>query len=224
MSRTARATSPADRWSGLGEQGASSVHEARMEAILEVLRQEDARTVLDLGCGPGPLLARLVEERALSRIVGVDVRLPALEELRRKIDRLFGAAAGRVDLLHMSFLEPDRRLQGFDAAVLLETIEHIDPERLSLVERAVFGVCRPRLVLITTPNADYNVVYGIAPGRRRHWDHRFEWGREKFTAWAEGVAARNGYSAEIAPVGPLHAAHGAPTQMAVFRMTERHAS
>ncbi len=113
----------------------------------------------------------------------------------------------------------DRRVAGFDAAALLEVIEHLDPGRLPAFERAVFGLARPRTAIVmTTPTASTTrSSRRLARGTFRHPDHRFEWTRAEFGAWASGVAAAYGYSVAFAPVGDADPVHGAPTQMAVFR-------
>jgi small RNA 2'-O-methyltransferase len=192
---------------------ATLLHEERIEAVMRALLASGARSVLDLGCGPGVLLARLAREPQLERIVGLDVSAEALAAAAQAL----GKARGRVTLLHGSFARPDPRLAGFDAAALVETIEHINPDRLSSVERAVFGSFRPRTVVVTTPNLEYNVLYGLPDGRLRHRDHRFEWSRAKLEAWAGGVAGRNGYRVAFAAIGDPHPTLGGSTQMATFR-------
>lgn len=192
----------------------TDLHRERIETVLTRLRAHAARSVLDLGCGPGPLLERMLADERLERVVGLDLSLSALQALKTRLAQARGVE--RLTLLHGSFTEPDPRLTGYDAAVMLETIEHIAPEGLSKVERAVFRQHRPRMVIITTPNVEHNVVFGLRPGRRRHRDHRFEWPRAKFSAWARGVAARSGYHASLAEIGWRHPIHGAPTQMAEF--------
>jgi hypothetical protein len=112
----------------------------------------------------------------------------------------------------------DRRLQGYDAATLVEVVEHLDPSRLAAFERVQFGFTRPRTIVLTTPNAEYNVRFPLAPGAFRHEDHRFEWTREAFQSWAGGVARQYGYAVRFQPVGPEDPALGAPTQMAVFTL------
>lgn len=181
------------------------------------LLERGAERVLDLGCGSGSLLRRLLAHDRFARIVGLDTSLEALslaEELRTGPEDI---EPGRLSLRHGSFTTPDEDLRGFDAAVMVETIEHVDPGQLSLVERAVFGRLRPGLVVITTPNREYNELYGLARGELRHPDHRFEWDRARFRSWASGVGGRNGYTVEVEAVGPVNAWLGAPTQMAVFR-------
>lgn len=156
----------------------------------------------------------MVGDKRFQAIVGVDLSWPALAALKARL----GARAGtRLTLLHGSFTDPDPRLAGFDAAVLLETIEHIDPGQLSKLERTVFTHLQPRTVIITTPNVEYNVVYGVPPGRWRHPDHRFEWPRDRFAAWVEGVARRCGYQATTRGIGWPHPRYGPPTQIAEFR-------
>jgi hypothetical protein len=147
----------------------------------------------------------------------VEPSAPRLAELRELLAAAPGADAAKVELIEASLTEPAARRFGFDAAVMVETLEHLPPERLGTVEGAVFRVMAPRLVVVTTPNADFNECLGVPSHRRRHPDHRFEWGRVRFARWAEGVAARTGYVAERRDVAATHPSLGGPTQMAVFR-------
>ncbi|MGV9992675.1 3' terminal RNA ribose 2'-O-methyltransferase Hen1 [Streptomyces sp. NPDC003374] len=191
----------------------------RREAILAVLRRSGATRVLDLGCGQGQLVQELLKDVRFTEIVGVDVSVRALTiaSRRLKLDRMGERQAARVTLLQGSLVYTDKRLKGYDAAVLSEVIEHLDLPRLPALEYAVFGAARPRTVVVTTPNVEYNVRWESLPaGHARHGDHRFEWTREEFRAWAATVAERHGYDVEFAPVGPEDPEVGPPTQMAVF--------
>jgi hypothetical protein len=105
----------------------------------------------------------------------------------------------------------------------MEVIEHVDPPRLGALERAVFGEAAPGTVVVTTPNVEHNVRYpGLPAGARRHRDHRFEWTRAEFKAWADAAGARWHYAVRYLPVGPDDPEVGPPTQLAVFtrRTTE----
>ncbi|MEZ0161398.1 3' terminal RNA ribose 2'-O-methyltransferase Hen1 [Streptomyces griseorubens] len=193
----------------------------RREAILGVLRASGAARVLDLGCGQGQLVQALLKDPAFAEIVGVDVSMRALTiaSRRLKLDRMGERQASRVTLLQGSLAYTDKRLKGYDAAVLSEVIEHLDLPRLPALEYAVFGSARPRTVCVTTPNVEYNVRWESLPaGHVRHGDHRFEWTREEFRGWARTVAERHGYDVEFLPVGPDDPEVGPPTQMAVFRL------
>ena len=196
-----------------------SLNEHRVAAVSEALAGAGARTVVDLGCGQGRLVAALLRDRRFDRVVGVDVSQRALTIAaeRLEIDRLPPAQRRRVDLFQASLTYRDARLAGFDAACAVEVIEHLDPARLPAFETVVFEHARPPTVVITTPNVEYNVRFaGLPAGRFRHGDHRFEWTRAELRAWAEGVAARHGYAVRVAPIGPEDPEVGAPTQMAVF--------
>jgi 3' terminal RNA ribose 2'-O-methyltransferase Hen1 len=195
----------------------TSLHEERLDTVRRHLIANGAQSVLDLGCGPGELIARLLPEPQFKRIVGIDISMDALAAARALLGLGPEMECGRVRLLHASFAQDDERLAGFDAATLVETIEHIDPGRLSAVEQAVFGCYRPRIVIVTTPNADYNILHGIRPGRFRHSDHRFEWGRARFRQWAMGVAQRNTYAVIFIDIGEPDPELGSSTQMAVFK-------
>ncbi|WP_171116253.1 MULTISPECIES: 3' terminal RNA ribose 2'-O-methyltransferase Hen1 [Streptomyces] len=193
----------------------------RREAIVAALQQSGAARVLDLGCGQGQLVQTLLKDVRFTEIVGVDVSMRALTiaSRRLKLDRMGERQAARVKLFQSSLAYTDKRLKGYDAAVLSEVIEHLDLPRLPALEYAVFGAAHPRTVLVTTPNVEYNVRWESLPaGHVRHGDHRFEWTREEFRAWADAVAERHGYDVGFRPVGPDDPEVGPPTQMAVFTM------
>ncbi|MEV7611499.1 3' terminal RNA ribose 2'-O-methyltransferase Hen1 [Streptomyces sp. NPDC089799] len=191
----------------------------RRDAVLAVLREAGAHRVLDLGCGQGQLVQALLSDPAFTEIVGVDVSVKALTVAARRLrlDRMGERQSSRVRLLQGSLAYTDKRLAGYDAAVLSEVIEHLDLPRLPALEYAVFGSARPRTVVVTTPNVEYNVRWESLPaGHVRHRDHRFEWTREEFRTWAAGTAERYGYSVSYVPVGDDDPEVGPPTQMAVF--------
>ncbi|MET9832286.1 3' terminal RNA ribose 2'-O-methyltransferase Hen1 [Streptomyces sp. NPDC006385] len=203
------------------EQKPTPLAVQRRDAIVAALKASGAARVLDLGCGQGQLVQALLKDPAFTEIVGVDVSMRALTIAGRrlKLDRMGERQAARVRLFQGSLAYTDNRLKGYDAAVLSEVIEHLDLPRLPALEYAVFGSARPRTVLVTTPNVEYNVRWESLPaGHVRHGDHRFEWTREEFRAWARAVAERHGYEVEFVPVGPDDPEVGPPTQMAVFGM------
>ena len=205
-----------------GLEAQISLNDQRLNAVLAVLRSAGAKRVLDLGCGEGNLLRVLLEDRGFDEIVGMDVSYRALEVAQRKLklDRLPAPVRERLRLIHGSLMYRDARLTGFDAAAMIEVIEHLDPPRLSACERTLFEFARPRTVVLTTPNAEYNVKWESLPaGRFRHRDHRFEWTREEFQEWASSICRRFGYAVRFVPVGDLDPIVGSPTQMAVFRHT-----
>jgi len=194
----------------------------RMGSVLDTLMSSGATSVLDLGCGEGTLLRDLLGQRRFTRIAGMDVSVRALERAseRLRLDRLADTQRQRIELMHGSLIYRDERLAGFDAAACVEVIEHLDPPRLKAFERAVFEFARPGTVVITTPNAEYNVMWETLPaGQFRHRDHRFEWTRDQFRSWADSVAGEHGYSARFLPVGPVDDTVGSPTQMGVFSRT-----
>jgi 3' terminal RNA ribose 2'-O-methyltransferase Hen1 len=202
-----------------------SLAQQRRGAVVAALRAADAATVADLGCGEGALVRALLDETApaFSKVLGVDVSHRALETAARRLhlDRMPDRRRERLELLQSSLTYRDERIAGFDAAVLMEVIEHVDPPRLGALEQTVFGSARPATVIVTTPNAEHNIRFtDLPPGSMRHRDHRFEWTRAQFHDWAGGVAARHGYGVRYLPVGTNDPEVGPPTQMAVF---SRHA-
>jgi 3' terminal RNA ribose 2'-O-methyltransferase Hen1 len=196
----------------------------RTAAVVAELTRAGARRVLDLGCGEGGLIRELLTDPAFTEILGVDVSARVLDRAQRRLglDRLPDSQRARVALAQSSLTYRDMRLAGYDAAVLMEVVEHVDPARLDALERTVFGQAHPATVIVTTPNVEYNARYPAladTPGSLRHRDHRFEWTRDEFRAWADGVAAAHGYRVRCAPVGEVDPELGPPTQLAIFTAT-----
>jgi 3' terminal RNA ribose 2'-O-methyltransferase Hen1 len=199
----------------------ASLADQRRATVLAVLRGTGAASVVDLGCGEGKLLRALLDDPAYRRILGVDVSHRSLEIAARRLrlEQLPDRARERITLRQSSLTYTDRELTGFDAAVLMEVIEHVDPPRLDALADNVFGVARPGAVVVTTPNVEYNVTYGLLEGVTRHPDHRFEWTRAEFRDWAGQVATGHGYDVRFEPVGPPDPDLGPPTQLALFVRT-----
>lgn len=193
--------------------------EHRHAAVLAGLHSAGASSVVDLGCGEGTLVRAMLSDTAFRRILGVDVSPRALQAAARRLrlDSWSDAQRERVRLIQSSLTYRDDRLAGFDAIVLMEVIEHVDPNRLEALQRNVFSHARPETVIMTTPNVEYNVRYPDLPvGSFRHRDHRFEWTRAQFAEWAGAAATTHGYAVRHLPVGPPDEEVGSPTQMAIF--------
>lgn len=196
-----------------------SLHQQRLTAVVAALKERGARSVLDLGCGEGRLLSLLLKERQFTRIVGMDVvyRTLVIAGERLRLDTMPPNQRERIQLFHGSLLYRDARLEGFDAAAVVEVIEHLDAPRLSAFERVLFEFARLRVVVLTTPNIEYNVKWESLPaGAFRHRDHRFEWSRAEFAAWAQEIADRFAYTVQIRGIGAEDSQLGAPSQMALF--------
>ncbi len=192
-----------------------SLNQRRLDAVVAVLTAAGAARVIDLGCGEGRLVQALLREASVNQVTGVDVSTRVLERVR--LDQMSDRQRARVTFLHGGLTYRDRRFGGFDAATLVEVIEHLDEPRLAALEQVVFAHARPATVVVTTPNREHNVRFESLPaGQFRHRDHRFEWTRAEFRGWAERVAAERGYAVRFAPIGDEDPDVGPPTQMAVF--------
>ena len=192
-----------------------SFQESRIQAVVDALRTHGARAVLDLGCGPGILLERLAADPGIERVLGVDFSVAALEAARQRLGLGRDAATtGRVRLLHALATNPDPRFRGYDAVTAIEVIEHLDPTRLAAFARIVFTYLRPSLVIITTPNIEYNVRWNAVATLRRR-DHRFEWTRDQFYKWVMDANTPSGYACAFEEIGTPYGLAGAPSQMAV---------
>ena len=198
-----------------------SLNDLRHQTVQRMLQKAGATSVLDLGCGEGKLLRLLLKDRRIARLTGVDLSSQslAIAHERLNVDRLSDRDRARLTLLQSALTYRDRRLVGFDAAALVEVVEHVEPDRLAAFEQAVFAHARPRTVVLTTPNRDWNAtIPALAGGKLRHSDHRFEWTRAEFAAWAGHVAGSFGYDvAALHGIGEPHSEFGCSTQMAVFQ-------
>jgi 3' terminal RNA ribose 2'-O-methyltransferase Hen1 len=209
-----------------------SLNQVRHETVVATLKKYQAKRSIDLGCGEGKLISLLAKDRFFEQIGGMDVSYRSLERAQQKLDRLFLSAAQleKVDLFQGSLTYRDRRLENYDAATLIEVIEHLDESRLAALERVVFEFAHPNLVLITTPNSEYNIKFeNLASGKFRHHDHRFEWTRGEFKTWATRIGERFNYMVSFEDIGSSLQRRGyandldvgAPTQMAIFTITSQ---
>lgn len=197
-----------------------SLNDQRLVAVVSVLKQNNAKRVLDLGCGEGKLIKTLLADASFTQLTGMDVSYRILERAKARLhlDSLPSFQQSRLNLVQGSLTYRDKRLAGYEAATVIEVIEHLDLPRLASFERVLFEFARPGLVIVTTPNVEYNVLFeGMPTGKLRHPDHRFEWSRARFQEWAEEVVVKFGYRVEFLPVGPADPTYGPPTQMAVFK-------
>ncbi len=197
-----------------------SLNEQRLGAALAAIKASGAERVLDLGCGEGKLLKELLKEKSIAEIVGMDVSVRSLEIAHRKLglDRLPDRVKHRIKLMHGSLMYRDKRLHGFDTAAVIEVIEHLDPPRLAAFERVLFEHARPKTVVLSTPNREYNIMWeNLSENEFRHRDHRFEWTREEFQTWGVKIAEKYHYKVDFLAVGPEATKVGAPTQMGVFK-------
>ena len=195
------------------------LHQQRLDMVIDLLKQSGGARVLDLGCGDGKLMRMMLKERQFTEIVGLDVSHRSLEwaAQRLRLNTLPDRQRRRIKLIHGSLIYRDLRLAGYDAAAVVEVIEHLDLTRLEAFERSIFAFAQPGTIIITTPNREYNVKWISLPaGDFRHHDHHFEWTRTEFQSWSRRVADRYGYDVRFAPAGPEETDIGSPSQVGVF--------
>ncbi|KAI8588116.1 hypothetical protein BDZ88DRAFT_379491, partial [Geranomyces variabilis] len=185
--------------------------------------------VLDVGCAEGQLLEILLNDPRFMRLAGVDIDVDALNlamracapteydktylrELPVEFNLWHGIHSLRDDKANSGFpgsiAEMDPRLSGFEAIASIEVVEHLPADVLAVFPRVTLGEYRPRIMVVTTPNADFNVNFtdlqhGTPEKPFRHWDHKFEWTRAEFQAWASSAAAEYGYAVRFMGVGTL---------------------
>jgi 3' terminal RNA ribose 2'-O-methyltransferase Hen1 len=203
-----------------GDEGSVSLAVERRTAVAAVLKELGAGRIADIGCGEGALVGELLKDPMIGEIIATDVSARALISAKRRLhyDDLPDRQRERLTFLQSSVTYADERLAGLDAVVLMEVVEHVDPPRLPALANSVFRAARPAAVVVTTPNSEYNVRFPSLPaGVFRHPDHRFEWTRAEFRAWADDVCATYGYTVDVRPVGSVDPEVGAPTQLALFR-------
>lgn len=199
----------------------TSLNQERLGSVLEEVRNSGAKTVIDMGCGEGKLTGLLIRESQLKKVTAVDVSFNSLEKamIRLKVDQLSETLRNKLEIFQGSLTYKDERFEGFDCACVIEVIEHLDINRLNAFERILFEFSRPKTVILTTPNVEFNVKYeNMQANTLRHGDHRFEWSREQFAGWAISICKKYGYTAEIKNIGEADPVYGSPTQMGVFTL------
>ena len=208
----------ANDWRKIAAKNPNNLNQRRLRTVTQVLKQCEARRVIDLGCGEGNLLRSLIKDPSFTQITGVDISEQALgmaaDQLKSDLPT---HEQNRLQLIQGSLVSPDQRFQGYDAAALVEVIEHIEPDSIAALEQTVFKFAQPKTVIVTTPNIEYNVLYPMPPGQLRDPDHRFEWTRQEFRAWAEKTAQQYGYTVTFQGIGDEFYDLGTPTQMGVFQ-------
>jgi 3' terminal RNA ribose 2'-O-methyltransferase Hen1 len=195
------------------------LHDTRLQQVAAELKAKGARRVLDLGCGEGKLIRELLKDKQFEHVLGMDVSHRSLELAaeRLHLETMPSKQKERLKLIQGSLMYRDKRLESFDAAAVVEVVEHLDEPRLAAFERVLFEFARPQTIVLTTPNFEYNVKFETLPaGQFRHRDHRFEWTRDQFRSWASSMCERFGYTVEIKGVGEEDQKVGAPSQMGVF--------
>ena len=196
-----------------------SLNQQRLNSVVEALKQKNSKKVVDLGCGQGNLLKILLKDNYFEKITGVDVSYRSLEITKERLDRLHLPRNqwDKLELFQGGLTYRDKRITGYDAATVIEVIEHLDLPRLSAFERVLFEFARPQTIIVTTPNIEYNVKFENLPaGKLRHQDHRFEWKRAEFQSWGKQVGEKFDYNVEFKNIGDEDLEVGSPTQMAVF--------
>ncbi|MEO1447490.1 MAG: methyltransferase, partial [Cyanobacteria bacterium J06635_11] len=215
----AEAEAAAEGWKEIAARKPITLNQQRLDLVQQVLKKHQAKHVIDLGCGEGELLQRLFADKSFERLTGVEVSYKALEQAKKRL-KLNELPVHQSDCIHFmqgSLTYRDDRLQGYDAATVIEVIEHMDPDRLPAFERVLFEYIQPPVVIVTTPNSEFNVMFPtLTPGAMRHLDHRFEWTREEFQDWAQGIAKRHRYDVSFQNIGFEDSEVGSPTQMGVF--------
>lgn len=197
-----------------------NLHQQRLNKALDFLKLSGSASVLDIGCGEGKLLKLLLKEAQFKKIAGMDVSFRELQKAKENLylDQASPAMRDRIKVFQGSVTYKDGRLKNYDAATLVEVIEHLDEERLPAMEKVVFGFAKPSTVILTTPNAEYNVVFEkLQADTFRHDDHRFEWTRKEFADWCNKICVAFNYGVEIYPVGQEEENIGAPSQLAMFK-------
>ncbi|XP_065664319.1 small RNA 2'-O-methyltransferase [Hydra vulgaris] len=200
----------------------------RYEAVAQIINKMQAKSVLDIGCSDGKFLTYMKEKcTSVEKIIGVDIDRSLLESntyfLQPKPFEYIvkRAVPLNISLFCGSITQSDVRFHHVDLISCIEVIEHLYDDVLSMVPYNIFGILKPKAVVMTTPNAEYNQLFKGFSGLR-HNDHKFEWTRNQFQQWCMRIERTYGYVVEFDGVGapPADSKVGYCSQIAVFRQTD----
>ena len=208
------------------------LYQMRYNYVFDYLFNANPRIekMADFGCAEGKFIPRIKKLPFLTHLYAVDSKKEVLDEYcvlnatPLPWDLLFGRFTPlEVSIIHADVTIKDPRFQGLDAVSCIELIEHMELRQLEAFTDTLFGFFRPRVVIITTPNSEFNVFFPqLEDGKFRHWDHKFEWTRSEFQSWGNHVCLRYGYKVFFDGVGiqPFNTESygdvGFCTQIAIF--------
>ncbi|MEK4148209.1 3' terminal RNA ribose 2'-O-methyltransferase Hen1 [Robertmurraya sp. FSL W8-0741] len=198
------------------------LNDLRYEKIIDSIRQIPFKdSIVDFGSGEGKLSVQLGFIEGVKEILAVEPSesasikaLKRYEKMARKENFLMP------EQIIGSLFYFDERLKNKDIVILCEVIEHIDKHRLPKIMKTILNDYKPKVVMITTPNQEYNKVYKMNE-EYRHPDHRFEWTRDEFREWCEIQNGKNDYELTFDGIGEEHELYGTPTQMCLFMRKEQ---
>jgi len=216
-----------------------AVWEERRNRVIGILKNHNCRHILDLGCGEGRLFQAMKFMPQFKRLVGIDIDISEISKSYERVGpityHIFSNDPPEVPLevaLYCGDLTvpyPSLLRERSDAITMVEVIEHLPADVLERLPDVLFGFYRPKVIIISTPNKEYNrCIKGFDLNTFRHWDHKFEWTRKEFQTWCEIQMKKfGGYNVTYQTVGRLHPSaeeeffgikkHGRCTQIAVFQ-------
>jgi len=216
-----------------------AVWEERRNRVINILKEHHCHHILDLGCGEGRLFQAMKFMPEFRRLVGLDIDIAEIWKSFERVGpmtyHIFREDPPEEPLEVAIFCGdltkpfPTLQKENCDAITMVEVIEHLPADALENLPFVLFGFYRPRVIVISTPNREYNkCIKGFDLNTFRHHDHKFEWTREEFQNWCEvQISNYEGYEVSYQTVGRLHSAaeedffsvkdHGRCTQIAVFK-------
>ncbi|NXI62786.1 HENMT methyltransferase, partial [Anseranas semipalmata] len=182
------------------------LYKQRYQFVKDLVGKYKPKKVADLGCADCTLLWMLKFCNCIEVLAGLDTCASVMKEKMHTLSPLPGdylQPAERsltVTLHHGSVAHKDPCMLGFDLVTCIELIEHLEESELEKFPEVVFGFMAPTMVVISTPNSEFNP---LLPGVTvfRHPDHKFEWDRAQFQSWALDTAKRYDYTVEFTGVG-----------------------
>lgn len=151
-------------------------YDTRWARAIEILRGgvSDRARVLDLGCGPGSLTARLADSLDTARVVGVDLD-PLLIELARAAHPAPSVRFVSADVLSSGAALTLRAFGPFGAVVSSAFMHYFDTEQLASVHAVIARLLAPGGLLVT--------VERFAPSTPRTQETPSRAGQSPWDAW-----------------------------------------
>ena len=159
-----------------------SVRFQRFKTIISVLANYDINSIIEFGCGNGYFIPMLISQNKYSKIAAIDKNEKKINKLKSKYkDVIF---------YNGSFLKENNEFRQYDCIIGIEIIEHLFEDEINVLSKIIFSKIKPKVIIFTTPNIEYNINLPILHGGFRNIDHKFEFNPKELNQYGKSICLK----------------------------------